>query len=307
MGDQGPFRVAMATLRHTPALWLLALAWDLARWGLALALTPAGLAWIRWEFHLGWQTALPREGWFTRLLLPPAMPGSEQLGVSYGAQPPVTPDWNWFHWSTTLVVAVMFILEPLVRAGYLHLANGALHGVRPSLRSFWRGIGRYGARFFLLACLWLPIGLWLSNGDHGLPHVVLLGLETVLTACFYVAQFVIITDDAHLLQALPGALPLAWLCLPALIGPALLSAVVSGLLTAGLSAVHGLHPLVVGPLWSVAGTALTLYLLAAWQDGINTRSEPRMSWSCRQCGVQNSTEAMGCCVCDQPRNSVQHG
>lgn len=304
MEDPTPLQAAWRAVRRAPSLWLLALGWDLARWGLTAALGHLGLTWFRWEFNLGWQSALAGERWFIRLVLPPALPGSEQLGALYGPLPPAQAGWSWFTFPGWLPVAAMFLLEPLVRAGYMNLANGVLHGVRPGWRGFWRGVRRYGPGFLLLAALWLPVGLWASSGGQSLPPALLAAVETVLTFCFYMAQFLIVTDDAHPLQALPAAPLMAWGHLPALAGPVVLSLAISGALTGGLSALGLLHPLVTGPLWSVAGTALALHLLAALQDGISRRAEPNMPWACRQCGVQNQPGAGACAACGRPRQGA---
>lgn len=303
--ERSPLQMALAAVRRTPVLWLVALAWDLARWGLAAALAPLGLTWLRWEFILGWQTTLNGRGWFVRLVLPPLLPGSEQLGALYGPLPPAAPDWGWFQFPAWVPVAAMFALEPLLRAGYLNLANAAIRGLPPTRAAFWRGVRRFGPGFLLLALLWAPLGLWLANGGHSLPPAVLAGAEAVLTFCFYMAQWLLVTDDAHPLQALPGAVILFGAHVPALAGPFALALLTSGALTAGLSAAGLLHPLVTGPLWSVAGTALNCHVLAALQEGITTRAEPNMPWACPHCRAQNQPEAAACAACGQRRPAAR--
>lgn len=293
MDEQSPYYLGFGRLLRRPGVWLVPMAWDLLRWGLALGLTWLGMGWVRWDFSVGIRAmagVLP-----LRLVPPPALPSAEQLGASLGAQPPAGAGWNWYL-AALAPILMMTLLDPLVKAGYLNQVNAALRGVPAGPAAFWRGLRRFGPNQVLLTVLWIPLAMaqsWVAGQQRGLG----MAMAVMLVACFYLAQFIIVTDDAVGLQALLGAPFLLWTHLSQLLLPVVLSLAASGVLSAALGLVRFVHPLAAIPVWGVLGTALCGIMMATLQKDMSTRNEPGMPWACRECRAQNTPATDTCAVC----------
>lgn len=277
-------------LRH-PLIWMIPLAWDVIKWGLAWGLEQIQLGWVRWDFNVSWTVGSENAPY--RILLPPALPSAEQLGVAFGGQ--AVMDWSWMARAAVPVI-LMTLVEPMARGGYLNLLNGSLRGIRPSWWVWARGIRRFGPGQLVLTLLWIGVALVLQPLVLATPQVGSLAL-TVLLACFYLAQYLVITDDALAITAVLGAPALFVSHLNCLVGPILLSAVTTFAVTAFLPILGPVQPLVAVPLWAFLGSILAAIMMAGLLDGISTRREPSMPWACPSCGAQNAQAADQCVVC----------
>lgn len=298
MEDKSSLRLGLeAALRH-PVLWLLVLAWDLSKWGLGLLGDQFGFGWIRLDYNIGYQPTAAGP-FFVRMMLPPALPSAEPLGASFGGQPPDPMSWDWVLVSAAAIV-VITLVEPLLRAGYLNLLNGSIRGVKPGMAVFWRGVRRFGLAQVLLTLLWWPVSE-LQNvlAGSAVPWMAQAVLVVAVLA-FYMAQYVIVTDDANVLQAFFAAPVFLVGHLGSLLVPVFMSALITGAITGVLSWAGAIHPLVLIPLYAIIGTGLATSMLAAVQEGIGVRTEPGMPWACRDCRAQNDIGRLHCVVCGRP-------
>lgn len=277
-------------VRHPP-LWIFVACWDGLKLALAWWLSAASLGWVRWDFNIsltGGSTGVPY-----RLVLPPALPSAEQLGITFGA--PAVMDWGWMLAAAVPLVA-MTVLDPLVRAGYLNLISGTLRGIQPNWNVWWRGVRRFGPGQLFLTVLWIAVALGLLPLLGKAPVLAQVFIP-LLVICFFMAQYVIVTDDANPLAAVIGAPALLLGHLDALLPPILLSLVASGAISVTLSLAGGLQPWLAVPIWAFVGAALTATMMSGLICGISTRREPGMPWACGACSAQNAQGAPQCAVC----------
>lgn len=302
MDDKSSVRLGWEAMTRHPILWLLVMAWEFCKWGLGFLGDQMGFGWIRLDYNIGFMPT-PDNPFWVKLMLPPAMPSAESLFpelAAYGGRPPLPLNLEWALASAG-VIALITIIEPLLRAGYLTMLNATIHGVKPSMKVFWRGVRRFGLAQICLTLLWFPVDQlhqnWIQPATA--PWLAQLLLFIAVLA-FYMAQYVIITDDANVLQAFVGAPFVLFGHLGALLVPVALSGLVTALLTGILSALRVAYPPILIPLYAVAGTGLAAAMLAAVQEGIGTRSEPGMPWACKHCRAQNDLGKSHCVVCGKP-------
>lgn len=279
--------------RSRLVLVLVPLVWDLVKWGLAPILVRAGLYFARWDFAVGFD--YPGSGWFARFALPPALPSVEQLGLALAPPVPLSPSPAQYG-----VMALVLLLDSLVKGGFLNLLNGALHDVAPSVGAFSRGARRFGLRLFLIALLWMGYAWGMGTVvDRGsLPDYLVTLLNLVVIVLLAVAEFVTVVDDVWPVQAVLSAPFLLWEHAGGALSATVLSGVTAVLMT-GLTSATGLHTVPVLALpQAVLGTWLAATVLQAFQTGINTRvDDEAVSWVCPTCGVNNHPGTRTCVAC----------
>jgi len=279
--------------RSRLALVLVPLVWDLAKWGLAPALSAVGLYFARWDFAVGFD--FPSSGWFARFALPPALPSVEQLGLALAPPVPLSPGPTQY-----VVMSLVLLADSLIKGGYLGLLNGALHEVAPTVGGFGRSARRFGLRLFLIALLWMGYSVGVGTlAERGiLPGYLVVPLNLAVVVLLAVSEFVTVVDDVWPLQAVLGAPFLLWEHAGGALAAAALSGVTTVLLTGVTSAAGIRSVLVLAPLQAVLGTWVAATALQAFQSGISTRADHEsVSWVCPGCGVNNHPQSQTCVAC----------
>lgn len=234
---------AWATLRRYPLLALAPVLWE---WLYKVLLVLTGYFPVSWAANKGFQV---------KLQLPPALPSADDLVGQTSLTGPGSPPW--------VLMIVAGLASALVQAGYLHLLRSAVEGRAPSAGAFADGVNRYAGRYLLwrlIVTSVLMVAALLAT-SMGVVGVALLLIAFVLAIPFYLVDFLIVSEDLSLGEALHLAPGRLLENLPALARVALVSVIASAALSALFTSTGVRTVWVVSPVWSWVGTWLALAVL----------------------------------------------
>lgn len=238
---------AWRAVRRFPALLLVPVLWDALRWLLAALVTTSGYYFRLWDFAVGY--GLQFDAGYVRFVLPPTLPSAAQLGAQV---PAGAPDPSMLSY---LIMAVALLMSACVKGGFLRLLSEALQGVRPSLKGFLAGAGRFGPRLALIGVAW---------GSYSVVQAPP-AANLVVVALLYTAEFVTVAADTWSLPAILGGPLLLWEGR----GPALAALGFAGLTSGAATALAGMAgvagPVLLVPAQALLGTVAAAAMLQVFQ------------------------------------------
>lgn len=195
------------------------------------------------------------DGFQVKLQLPPALPSAGDLVGQTSMGGPGSPPW--------VLMIIAGLASALVQAGYLYLLQSAVEGRAPSSGSFIDGVNRYAGRYLVwrLIVTAVLMGAALLAASMGVVGVALLLIAFVLAIPFYLVDFLIVSEDLSLGEALHLAPGRLLENLPTLVWIALASLLVSAALSLLFTSAGVRTTWIVSPVWSGLGTWLALAVL----------------------------------------------